>query len=475
MFSPSKLKSFFAIFTIMLITRCIRITLAARMHITASYFSTGESVVVSVVKPSSSPASGIDPTSSRSIGTAVARTIRQEKKEDAAWAASPNARQVLASGVSKRASQTPLRARTMDEFITLRGFVGADRTSPSPLLAHGTTTVPAVTDAGPAHRTLSAALTFPLTLAYGLNAVTAASAHAARPPRAQAGAAIGGPEVLNVLVVGARAEASLPLLWWNEALSSLQPRGSPPSSSATAAASAAAASTSLTLHMMGPSLPPPRALRSSAPAAAAAGTGTDTGSDSGSGSGRGRSEAGVHVVNVPGGNKLLHDHPDAQSLLEKADLVLLCHPGMGHRGLRSDWLPTVQLLAATGTPVLCTAHSTRDLQRDIAVLHELPSAVDILLPSLVGNAGEGWGPIESIMHSVRTSPPSSSSAAAAAIPTDAADDADDVAIDGLFSNPFRSSRRTWDPHEEPGAHVVTTNAFVYAFKGAASAGKNEKE
>ena len=48
----------------------------------------------------------------------------------------------------------------------------------------------------------------------------------------------------------------------------------------------------------------------------------------------------------------------------------LFNPGLGHPHLIKQWGPTLKFLLGTGRPLLLTAHSTIDAERDRSVLKE---------------------------------------------------------------------------------------------------------
>jgi hypothetical protein len=63
----------------------------------------------------------------------------------------------------------------------------------------------------------------------------------------------------------------------------------------------------------------------------------------------------------------LHDMTD----MPLWDGFALFNPGLGHDHLRQGWLPTLELVLKTRKPVLLTAHSERDAHRDATLLQEL--------------------------------------------------------------------------------------------------------
>lgn len=53
------------------------------------------------------------------------------------------------------------------------------------------------------------------------------------------------------------------------------------------------------------------------------------------------------------------------------DAFILFNPGIGHSNLTEHWKPTLKFLIGTGKPVLFTAHSAMDAERDRLVLEQL--------------------------------------------------------------------------------------------------------
>ena len=223
---------------------------------------------------------------------------------------------------------------------------------------------------------------------------------------------------LNVLVIGARAESSLPALWWRECVASCCPSG--------------AIDGGLHIGLIGPDLQTMRAnpvtneievdLHPHMFATNDAPSRQHLDMEGHSANDRIRAK----VYHVPEGRQMLHDHPAHMKLLLHTDLFVLFNPGLGHKYLSKSWEQTMELLCMTKKPVLCTAHSLRDLNRDRQFLETLTSATDADEQDL----GE---PLEFLFEP--------------------------------HENPFASSRRTVDEREESGAQIVTTNQYIHAFRG----------
>ena len=309
------------------------------------------------------------------------KQIEQNLAIDKAWSQTPAAKEALSSGSQ---ALKPVRANSMLMYLHERGFkVAAENPHSS------------------AYRTLSAAMTFPLTLGYGINRIFAK------------GGPLGGmaefiemeKRPLRVLVVGARAESSLPALWWRECLLSCFHSG--------------AIRGGIDIGLLGPGLqtmkasPLDNSITFNMHPQRFPGDKVDI-------------DVVGKVYHVENGMALLHQHPLHMKLLLQTDLFVLFNPGMGHSVLKEGWEETIKLLCMSRKPVICTAHSLVDLQRDKRCLESVTSATDAVEQDL----GE---PLEFMFEA--------------------------------HENPFASGKRTFDTKEEEGAQIVTTNQYIHAFRG----------
>jgi splicing suppressor protein 51 len=188
-------------------------------------------------------------------------------------------------------------------------------------------------DSEDAIRTLSSLLTFPLTLSYGISYLFP---HGSYGPTA---------DKLNVLVLGARSESSLPALWWKELLAH------------------SGKIANFNIRMLGPGLQLNNSLGKH---------------DRLSVGGAARS---VQIENnFPAADcddmKLFHGHAEAMPLLRWADVFVLYNPGYGTQALKESWAPSLRLLLMTRKPVLCTAYGSHDLRRDLSFLDEITMQED---------------------------------------------------------------------------------------------------
>jgi hypothetical protein len=182
-------------------------------------------------------------------------------------------------------------------------------------MSQSTTTLPVE-----AVRTLSTLLSFPLTLGHALNT--------ALPYKLEL------KQHLRVAVVGARAESSLPLLWWKEllfAFPSIQ---------------------KLSIRFMGPGLRSNIALLKNNVVF------------------HNQSELSLEL-DMKNDAVVLHEHAAAGSVLFQSDVFVLFNPGVGSETLGHLWTPTLQLLLDSRKPVVCTSHGKQDLQDDLDRLSKL--------------------------------------------------------------------------------------------------------
>lgn len=177
---------------------------------------------------------------------------------------------------------------------------------------------------------LSQLLTFPLTMANGIRSIFPFQDDLVHM------------ESLNVTVVGARAESSLPAHWWRHALFL-----NPPANK-------------LSIRFVGPGI----------------GVNTSFGrkfehSCSWREAGSGQTFE-LHLrADVQKDATVLHQHSERDSILATTHVFVLYNPGIGSKTLRDSWAPTLELLLSARKPVLCTALSGTDLRNDIAALSDV--------------------------------------------------------------------------------------------------------
>ena len=162
-------------------------------------------------------------------------------------------------------------------------------------------------------RSLSSLFTYPLTLSYGLQSMNLSSS----------------PNIKNILILGARAESSLPARKWRHLLISspmLQ---------------------EVNLYFQGPHIYPLQHQY------------VDWSYDE-------DKSKKLSFFNL--GKCLFHSDKQAQELLPSLDLIVVFNPGFGHDYLKESWNPSLSQLLHSKIPILATALSEYDLKRDINFL-----------------------------------------------------------------------------------------------------------
>lgn len=229
--------------------------------------------------------------------------FRREIEIDKLWIKSDEAKKVI-TGRKVDVPLSHILSDNMNSYIKSRGH-------------------DSVLEIPPALRTLSQILTFPTTLAYGIR-------HLYRAPI----------DHLSVCILGARAEHSLPRVWWKESLIGCDKVKS------------------LKLSCIGPGIQcsQTKFFKEEVIEWAA---------------------GHVRVTNIDNGHLPLHAHPKAFEILLEHDLFVLFNPGFGSKTLTDAWAPTLRLLLEARKPVLCTAHGADDLMRDIMTLEHLAQEEDV--------------------------------------------------------------------------------------------------
>jgi hypothetical protein len=256
------------------------------------------------------------------------KLIERNLQKDKAWSLTPAAKEALQEG-----QKVPM---------PLNGVAGADRMNMQTYLRERGFLKAAADPDSSAFRTLSAAVTFPLTLAYAVNRIFG-----------QGGSQEGMTEImemhkrpLKILVVGARAESSLPALWWRECLAACSLSG--------------AISGGLHVGMVGPDLQQMRASPIDSSIDVLLHPNGAKSSDHDGAAAAAAANVAAKVYHVPEGMSTLHGHPEHMKLLLHTDLFVLFNPGLGHESLRKGWEQTVRLLCMSGKPVVYVVCCTVD-------------------------------------------------------------------------------------------------------------------
>jgi len=240
--------------------------------------------------------------------------IKQQQEEDKEWIKSLEASQLLKGLlIDKRTptAPTPLKELTLTSLLG-KEVPGAGQVSNAGL------------------RTISSLLTYPLTLSNAL-------AHIHRSNENDEESENSSVRVTNILIVGARAESTLPLPWWKWLL-----RGSGLSPS------------HFKINMIGPDV---------------------TLSTESKTIDYGKSKLVVSPI-LPFDKSVLHEHPNCMDLLRSSDVFVLYNPGFGSKILQEKWDATLRLLLMTRKPVICSAHCEFDLLRDLDRLKAISAEED---------------------------------------------------------------------------------------------------
>jgi hypothetical protein len=212
---------------------------------------------------------------------------------------------------------------------------------------------------------------------------------------------------INVSVIGARAEASLPLEWWKHALYSCKFKNQ-------------------TLTMFGPGL---QDIKKQEIWKQNVSTSTSWKDHSLQISTQTSDLNNLNnnvddAANKQTKNLLFHNHPNVNQILLKSDLFILFNPGFGSKLLRSSWEETIRLLIQSRKPVFSTCHCEGDLRRDLKILDDIQLSEDF---QELGDS------IEFIIEPQK--------------------------------NPFRSFKSSVDETESEDCKIYNVNDFIYAFKG----------
>lgn len=305
-------------------------------------------------------------------------------------------------------------------------------------------------------RILSSLLTFPLTMSLGINQVFGVV------PKYP-----GKLFDLNVLVVGARSEATLPKLWWKETLVccptlrhlNLQFMG--PHHNLTTSLPSSKNQISGHMDTFQPFTLEWDTLKETqkmiiedadhqelddaiTPIATCIDDNTLRGTDMLDLDRRRK----LTVSNLIGGRCKLHDYTDPDQLLSRIDLFVLFNPGYGSTWLKESWRESMQWLIRSKKPLLCTSHSKYDMSRDLEALETYIRENGLNSTIKSEHLDESAVYDEDSDHHMNNN---------------------GLAANSRWYvkpdlNSFRSQRRTFDHREDDLAKIVTTNQHVYSFQ-----------
>jgi hypothetical protein len=182
-------------------------------------------------------------------------------------------------------------------------------------------------------RFLSSLLTFPLTLSYGLRN------------------SIDHKDKINTIIVGARAESTLPVYWWKEIVFSCRQFNN------------------LQLSMVGPHI---KYDRNKLQSIARYSFNIDN------------QQRSMNVMPcVETDACYFHSHPQLTSLLTETDVFILYNPGYGSPIIMTSWYETISLLLKSNKVIIATAHSEYDLERDKLRLNELATQLNLTIDMIL--------------------------------------------------------------------------------------------
>ena len=146
--------------------------------------------------------------------------------------------------------------------------------------------------------------------------------------------------------------------------------------------------------------------------------------------------------------------------------------GYGSSVLEESWKDSIQLLLNSGKPVLCTAHSKFDMERDLKALksyiessseklqHQQQSYHTNSVTDASNKIDESWLPPLEFDTSIVYDDDDDDD-------TYSASSNDNRANVRWYLKPdlnsFHSSKQTFDIKESTGAQIVTTNQYIYCF------------
>jgi hypothetical protein len=318
--------------------------------------------------------------------------IAKELEADADWVASPLAKQALgkAANVPSKHIHCTEEVTGMQDYLRQRGF---ELTTQSE------------------SRILSSLTTFPLTVAHSLHKILAR-------PDLSPTINLHGLNDIRICVVGARAESSLPVLWWRECLFSCPSH-----------------ITNISLVMQGPHLQGNNASNNDKMAEWK--PSCDLNSVS--------SARSIRISLLKKGNCPLHLHPRIEDIVIGTDMFVLFNPGLGAtEELRKSWKETILLMLRTHKPIVFTSHGEADMKRDWAFINEL-------CQEHISESGT----------TERRNDSTSTESKGYLRPTNCMR----ILIEPT-PNKFASEKRTFDEKEIDECKVVTNSAWLYALHGS---------
>ncbi len=232
------------------------------------------------------------------------KNVENDIIRDKLWMKEPNNTNILNNEYKK---EFHITTTSFNEYISKRGFNTIENNSP-------------------AMNILSSILTYPLSISYSINKIFHLYKNSTK-------------KNLNILIIGARSESSLPNIWWKETLYNSD------------------IFRNIKLEFVGPHIMINNKENK-----------VDTLSFNNN---------NIIINPLTSDNKsLLHDNKNIRNLLLDNDLYILFNPGFGSKSLKNEWEDTLKYLLWTKKPIVCTALNLSDLNRDLDYIKHIASNVD---------------------------------------------------------------------------------------------------
>ena len=190
----------------------------------------------------------------------------------------------------------------------------------------------------------------------------------------------------------------------------------------------------------------------------------------------------LKISNLYNGNCKLHEYKGhdgetAESLMERYDMFVLYNPGYGSLALQESWKETLMMLVNSRKPVLCTAHSKYDMNRDLSILKSNYFQCNVNATATSANQKHDKYDInnnqqpfeyndESVVYDEDVDTIDSANGSLHEKTTPSQSEAAAANIRWYIKpelNSFHSSKQTYDGKEDEEARVVTTNQYIYCF------------
>ena len=231
------------------------------------------------------------------------KRFENEIIRDKLWLKDQNNTNILNNEYKK---ECHISTNSFNEYISKRGFSNENNLS--------------------ALNVLSSILTYPLSISYCINKIFHLYKNSTK-------------KNLNILIIGARSESSLPNIWWKETLYNSD------------------IFNNIKLEFVGPHIMI---------------NNKENKTESLS-----FNNNNIIINPLTFDNKLLlHNNKNIRNLLLDNDLYILFNPGFGSKSLKNEWEDTLKYLLWTKKPIVCTALNLSDLNRDLDYIKNIANNID---------------------------------------------------------------------------------------------------